>query len=61
MNEQLISAAVVEANRFLAKYAAYSNKREDKSQWVSTRLEHAALHRASMDLTRALAKMRKRD
>lgn len=60
MRDDAIRAAKGEAKRFLkaveAFEAAERNKQED---WHSSPKESGAMRRASMDLTRALAEMRK--
>lgn len=60
MNHAKINAAVLEAKRFLAKHKEYeaSIKTLSGYQVVGTK-ESGALRRASMDLTRSLAEMRK--
>lgn len=75
MTPENIAHAYAEAERFMRatrawqqvtkeKRAAYEKRKKDNPTtahwWTSdANVEHAALHRASMDLTRALAKMRK--
>lgn len=60
MTKDKIDAAAAEAKRFLKKYKefhdAYANQKWHHSFGTK---ESGALRRASMDLTRALAEMRK--
>lgn len=57
MQPDKIKDAVVEAKRFLKKADEY-HRVEKINEWSSPR-EAGAMRRASMDLTRALADMRK--
>ena len=59
MNKKTTNAAIAEAKRFLERaIAALEASDKDKAYWACGGLEAAAAKRASMDLTRALAKMR---
>jgi hypothetical protein len=55
MTDEKLSAAMVEAERFLSKAEAF---RKEPDYVVGTK-RSGALRRASMDLTRALAELRK--
>ena len=57
MRRQAIIAAALEARRFLEKVQAYEDN-APSYEFVGTK-ETGALRRASMDLTRSLAEMRK--
>jgi len=65
MTSESAKDAVVEVKRFLKKYEAWEKVQGQVytsggcSYTTSTPTENAALKRASMDLTKALAKMRK--
>lgn len=61
MNRKTVKAAVEEARHFLQRASAYEARldREDVSYEFCGTAESAALRRASMELTRALAKMRR--
>lgn len=60
MRQAKINAAVLEAKRFLAKHKEYEASVKTLSGYqVTGSKESGALRRASMDLTRALAEMRK--
>lgn len=60
MKDAAIFNAVREAKRFLKTADAYHKRRSlgDTFDWQGTK-ESAAMRRASLDLTRALAEMRK--
>ncbi len=67
MNRDAIATAIAEAERFLK--AAKVFEAEDTRRYglasggafsTEANVEHAAMKRASMDLTRALARMRRR-
>ena len=60
MQDKTIKAAEEEARRFLACAKAYREERLMREGWNPPR-ESGALRRASMDLTRALANMRRVD
>lgn len=60
MDEANIVVAITEARRFIHKaQAAQQRFREDQYTSIRGSPETAAAKRASMDLTRALAKLRK--
>lgn len=69
MKHDNIREAVIEAQRFLARYTEYAETFSSKTYNTGTEdeitieyptpRESGALRRASLDLTRALAKMRK--
>jgi hypothetical protein len=63
MTPESVKDAVAEAERFLKKYKEWEEVQGQtygKSNYpLSTPTENAALKRSSMDLTKALAKMRK--
>ena len=62
MNNEKIAEAVREAERFLAKHKAFEAaipKGVGSGYYMWGTKESGALRRASMDLTRALAEMRK--
>ena len=59
MNETTVKKAEREAVRFLKAVEAWRQRRKDCPEIYTTK-EGGALHRASLDLTRALTKMRKR-
>lgn len=61
MNRNSLITAVTEAHRFLAKAEALQQAGEsrEKSNPFSGSKESGAVRRASMDLTRALAELRK--
>lgn len=60
MNRAKINAAVLEAKRFLSRHKEYESaiKTLNGYSYIGTK-ESGALRRASMDLTRSLAEMRK--
>jgi len=58
MTIEKINDATREAIRFLESVKKYSAKYK-KEKWVITSKESGAIRRSSMDLTRALAEMRK--
>ena len=62
MNNDKLKIAISEANRFLVK-AKELQKAEtmNKYTWISGSKESGACRRASMDLTRVLADLRKVD
>ena len=57
--DERIATAKAEAKRFLARVAEYEGARDGKGRGWSTVSESGALKRSSMDLTRALADLRK--
>jgi len=62
MTKQALKDAVQEAERFLLKakeFRKVADTKADVPWWNSCPVESGALKRASLDLTRALAKMRK--
>lgn len=60
MRQAKINAAVLEAKRFLAKHKEYKASITTMGGYkMAGSKESGALRRASMDLTRALAEMRK--
>jgi hypothetical protein len=61
MRKENITAAKAEAKRFLARLAVLEGAQGKEGKWHSWEApkERGALRRASMDLTRALAEMRK--
>lgn len=58
MNQQTLETAIYEAERFLKKAHA-ANKQMNKYGFCESPKEAGAVKRASMDLTRALADMRR--
>ena len=58
MNQQKLKSAIEEARRFIAKAQEAINEQE-KTKCSNCPRENGAARRASMDLTRELAKMRK--
>ena len=63
MNRQRIQEAEAEAERFLSRIADLMDKAKEDGDFSAIEcgsLESGALRRASMDLTRALARMRAR-
>ncbi|HXE05179.1 MAG TPA: hypothetical protein VN579_04260 [Bryobacteraceae bacterium] len=60
MNAKTVKAAIAEAHRFLEAAKAWERRIGDNGSiyWAASR-EGGAVKRASMDLTRALADMRK--
>lgn len=60
MNDATLNAAIVEAKRFLVRATKLQQRHEknDIYRWQGSR-ESGAVRRASMDLTRALADLRK--
>lgn len=58
MNDDGVKAAEKAAKEFLARVAAWRKSNPSPQFWVGTK-ESGALRRASMDLTRALAEMRR--
>lgn len=62
MKPNLIKAAVFEAERFLARVNDLQDAQPKPSQWgYAGSRETAAVKRASLDLTRALADLRGRN
>jgi len=61
MNRDLIETAKKEAHRFIDRVRAYEKrlKSEENRMTISGSREGGALRRASMDLTRALADLRR--
>jgi hypothetical protein len=60
MNDAKLAAAISEAERFIKKArAARKRLKEDRLVIISGSAETGAARRASMDLTRALADLRK--
>jgi len=61
MRKENITTAKAEAKRFLARLADLERAQGKEGKWHSWEApkERGALRRASMDLTRALAEMRK--
>lgn len=60
MNISTVNAAVVEAKRFLKAAEAFKKaEAEKKAGYYMNPKESGAVRRSSMDLTRALAEMRK--
>ena len=59
MNKDAVQAAVVEAQRFLRKVAELSKVESKPHRNWSTPRESGAVRRASLDLTRALADLRR--
>ena len=60
MTEESIKRAIEEADRFLrAAKSAQKRIRDDKFALISGSKENGAAKRASLDLTRALAEMRR--
>jgi len=58
MNEKKVQFAANEATRFVITAEIYLERLKDEGEGSGTK-ESGALRRASMDLTRALAEMRK--
>ena len=58
MNQQKLKSAIEEARRFIAKAQEAINEQE-KTKYGNCPRENGAARRASMDLTRELAKLRK--
>lgn len=60
MNQESVNAAVYEAKRFVRAAEAYIKaKRANERTYYTNPKESGACRRASLDLTRALAEMRK--
>ena len=59
MTEQNLKAAIDEANRFLLRAAALHKVAANYGCYYRNPIEQGAVRRASMDLTRALANLRK--
>ena len=59
MTEQKLKVAIDEANRFLLRAAALHKVATNYGGYRSNPIEQGAVRRASMDLTRALANLRK--
>lgn len=60
MNDAKVREAISEAKRFIKAAEAYRRAEAEKAEpWHTTPKESGAVRRASMDLTRALAEMRK--
>lgn len=60
MNEERLTRAIEEANRFLAAAKSYQERLQADSYLSFTGCrESGAVRRSSMDLTRALAQLRK--
>lgn len=58
MNLEAVKTAESEARRFLRRVQDMKEKNKDQPSWVPAK-EKAAVKRASMDLTRALADLRR--
>lgn len=58
MNTVKLAIAVQEARRFLDKAGAYTRESVGKETWQTPK-QSGAVRRASMDLTRALADLRR--
>jgi hypothetical protein len=58
MNKHTIEVAVAEAKRFLERVNALQAVNKSNNEWEPLK-ERGAVRRASMDLTRALAELRK--
>lgn len=62
MKQNLLQIAVEEAERFLARVNDLQDAQPDPKVWgYEGSPETAAVRRSSMDLTRALSKLRSRD
>ena len=66
MTKESLDAAIAEAKRFIAKAAAVNWRKIEMAHggfhnYVESGVAAAAAKRASMDLTRALARMRRAD
>lgn len=64
MNFKTLDTAISEAKRFLSRAESLREgaKTEDEClQWVTTNRKRGEVRRASMDLTRALADLRRHD
>lgn len=60
MNNETLNTAAIEAQRFLRAINSLKSAEEgNKASYYTNPKETGALRRASMDLTRALAQMRK--
>lgn len=59
MNRANLETAIYEARRFLQKAVALHKKVPHEGQYYYPSKESSAARRASMDLTRALAELRK--
>ena len=59
MNIKEIKTAAAMASRFIALSKEIKTTKSGECEWVDAGKESSALRRASMDLTRQLAKMRK--
>jgi hypothetical protein len=58
MNKHTIETAATEAKRFLQRVDALQTVNKSNNEWQPLK-ERGAVRRASMDLTRALAELRK--
>jgi hypothetical protein len=58
MNKHTIETAAAEAKRFLERVNALQAVNKSNNEWEQPK-ERGAVRRASMDLTRALAELRK--
>ena len=60
MNLDTVNEAITEARRFIQRAEAWKKVEAEKAKsYYNNPKESGAMRRASMDLTRALAKMRK--
>ncbi|CAB4145905.1 hypothetical protein UFOVP1204_44 [uncultured Caudovirales phage] len=59
MDRRTIGKAIKEANRFLEIAAEVERQLKDREHFIVGTKNSGALRRASMDLTRALAEMRR--
>lgn len=59
MNIKEIKTAVAMARRFIALSHGIKTTKSGEHEWIDAGKESGALRRASMDLTRQLAQMRK--
>ena len=59
MNIKEIKTAVAMAERFIARSKEIKTTKSGEFEWIDAGKESGALRRASLDLTRQLAQMRK--